>query len=195
MVIAPLLGPNMALGLAVTLADGALARRAFRANLAGVAVCLLLSVPLGVALEAFWPGAFEASEVRSRVVPVPVDLLLALASGVAGAMAFTTSVAMSLVGVMVAVALLPPLVVVGMSAGGAHWSDALNALLLLLGNVLCVNLASVATFLVVGVQPRSWWETKRARRASLVVMSILVAAFLGLGAVLWTLWQRVDAGA
>jgi len=191
MVIAPLLGPNMALGLAVTLADAALARRALKANLAGVLVCLGLAIPLGMILAQLWPESFQVKEMRGRVEPVPVDLVLALASGVAGAMAFTASVAMSLVGVMVAVALLPPLVVVGLNCGAGHWQDAMNAFLLLLGNVLCVNLASVVTFLVVGVQPRSWWETKRARRATTMVLSLLSLGFVGLLIVLWRIWERV----
>jgi len=184
MVIAPLLGPNMALGLAATLADGALALRALRANAAGVSIAFSLSVAIGLGVSA---DALQAEEIQSRVQPVGVDLVLALASGIAGAMAFTASAAASLVGVMVAVALLPPLVVVGLHVAMGAWSGAGHASLLLLGNVLCVILAAVGTFLVMGVRPRSWWEVLRARRATLIVIALLVLGFVALGIVLWAL--------
>jgi len=67
---------------------------------------------------------------------------------------------------MVAVALLPPLVVVGLLTGAGQTSQATGALLLLLTNIICLNLAGVTTFLVQGIRPRSWWKAGKARRAT-----------------------------
>jgi uncharacterized membrane protein len=93
------------------------------------------------------------------------DIALALAAGAAGALAYTTAAPGALIGVMVAVALLPPTVTFGMLLGSGHMRAALAALLLLLTNLICVNLAGVLAFLVQGVRPRTWWEADRARRA------------------------------
>ena len=106
MVIAPLLGPNVALALGTTLGDLALLRRALLTVLAGIGTTMVLSVILGALLQVN-PAA---SEVASRDGVGLGDVVVALASGAAGALAFKTGVSATLIGVMVAVALLPPLV-------------------------------------------------------------------------------------
>jgi hypothetical protein len=93
------------------------------------------------------------------------DIAVALASGCAGALAFTTGVSATLIGVMVAVALLPPLVTFGLLLGGGNLDLATGALSLFLMNLICVNLAGVATFLVQGIRPASWWEKDQAGNA------------------------------
>jgi len=160
-VIAPLLGPNMALALATTLGDGDLAKRASVINVVGVSIALALSALLG-AFANVDPGV---SEVKARTVVDLSDIALALASGSAGALSITTGVSGALVGVMVAVALLPPLVVFGLLLGAGEHVAAQGAGILLVTNVVCVNLAGIATFLAQGIRPATWWEEKKARRA------------------------------
>jgi hypothetical protein len=65
MVIAPLLGPNVALALATTLADGPLARRALKALGAGIAIALSISVAWGLAVhvDSGMPGMMERIQV------------------------------------------------------------------------------------------------------------------------------------
>jgi len=183
MVIAPLLGPNMALALASTLGDTDLAKRAFKALGAGVAVAAAMSFVVGV-LFAVDPSA---PELAARTRAGLGDIAIALAAGTAGSLAFTSGVPTALVGVMVAVALLPPLVATGLFAGSGHGSAAFGALMLLVINVTCINLAAVATFLVQRVRPRTWWETDRARKATRVA----VAAWIGMLAILLgVIWFR-----
>jgi uncharacterized membrane protein len=67
---------------------------------------------------------------------------------------------------MVAVALLPPLVTLGMLFGSGHWDLAAGALLLFLINLICVNLAGVVTFIAQGIRPLTWWEADRAKKAA-----------------------------
>ena len=74
------------------------------------------------------------------------DIAVALVSGCAGALAFTTGVSTTLIGVMVE--LLPPLVAFGLLLGGSHLALAMGALSLFLVNLISVNLAGVTTFLV-----------------------------------------------
>lgn len=86
-------------------------------------------------------------------------------------------------------ALLPPLVAFGMLLGAGHWPHALGALLLLLTNIICVNLAGVVTFLAQGIRPASWWEADRAKRASRYAIALWVALLAALALVI-TLSQR-----
>jgi uncharacterized hydrophobic protein (TIGR00341 family) len=183
MVIAPLLGPNMALALATTLGDLEMARRAVRTNVVGVLIAFAFSLGLGLVVTA----SFDTAEIHARTAPQWTAAVVALAAGIAGALAFTAGVPASLVGVMVAVALMPPLVVAGLLLGRGEGAGALGALELLAMNVICVNLAGVVTFLVQGVRPRSWWKADQARRASRRAMAIwgaLLAALLAL--LLWS---------
>jgi uncharacterized membrane protein len=103
------------------------------------------------------------------------DIVVALASGSAGALAFTTGVSATLIGVMVAVALLPPLVTFGLLLGGGHTVLAMGALSLFLVNLICVNLAGVTTFLVQGIHPATWWEKDRAAKATRIAIVLWVA--------------------
>ncbi len=174
MVIAPLLGPNVAFALATTLWDRALLLLAARANGVGAGLALLLSLGVG-AFFAFDPST---PEIASRTQVGFADVLLALASGIAGVLALTTGLPASLIGVMVAVALLPPLATFGMLMGAGHFRPAGGALLLLVVNVVCVNLAGVVTFLVQGVRPRRGWVAERAARGARIAVAIWVSALL-----------------
>jgi uncharacterized hydrophobic protein (TIGR00341 family) len=179
MVIAPLLGPNMAMALATTLGDLPLLWRAFRTSLAGIGTVMVLSAILGVLLQVN-PAS---PEVASRNAVALGDIAVALASGAAGALAFTTGVSATLIGVMVAVALLPPLVTFGLLLGSGHMSLATGALSLFLMNLICINLAGVTTFLVQGIRPATWWEKDRAVKATrnaIVLWAVLLAALIGL---------------
>lgn len=169
MVIAPLLGPNVALALANTLADPKLARAALVTNVVGVSIALGVSVPVGMFVDVPLSG-----EILARTTVMPAGVLLAIASGAAGTLAFTTGLSASLIGVMVAVALLPPLVTFGMLLGDGQVDASLRALQIVVLNVIGVNLAGVATFWWQGVRPREWWTESRARRSVIVSLAIWI---------------------
>jgi uncharacterized hydrophobic protein (TIGR00341 family) len=180
MVIAPLLGPNVALSLGITLGDLSLLRHGLLTALAGIAAALALSVIIGVLLNV----DPTLSEMASRTTVGMGDIVVALASGTAGALAFTTGVSATLIGVMVAVALLPPLVTSGLLLGGGYpISWAIGAFSLFLVNLICVNLAGVTTFLVQGIKPTSWWEKDRAVKATRIAIAlsvVLLAVLVGM---------------
>ncbi len=172
MVIAPLLGPNVALSLGITLGDLSLLRHGLLTALTGVAAALVLSVIIGMLLNV----DATLSEIASRMTVGMGDIAVALASGTAGALAFTTGVSATLIGVMVAVALLPPLVTSGLLLGGGYpVSWAVGAFSLFLVNLICVNLAGMTTFLVQGIKPTSWWEKERAVKATRIAIALSVA--------------------
>jgi uncharacterized hydrophobic protein (TIGR00341 family) len=168
MVIAPLLGPNVALALATTLGDLDLLKNSIKSNIAGSLIALIFSIIVGILFNV----NPKIPELFSRTQVGMGDVVLALASGSAGALSFTMGLPSALIGVMVAVALLPPLVTFGMLLGSGHYDPALGALLLLSVNIICVNLAGVATFLFQGVRPRTWWEENRAKKSTRIAIFI-----------------------
>jgi uncharacterized hydrophobic protein (TIGR00341 family) len=174
MVIAPLIGPNLALALGTTLADADLLRRAVRVNVVGLALGLLLAVGMGAVL----PVDPSTPEIAARTRVGLPDIALALAAGAAGALARTRGLSAALIGVMVAVALVPPLVAGGLFVGAGDWARAGRAGLLLTTNVVCVNLAAVATFLVQGIRPTTWYEAQQARRSTRWALALWTAALL-----------------
>ncbi|GEO87015.1 MULTISPECIES: TIGR00341 family protein [Alphaproteobacteria] len=176
MVIAPLLGPNIAMSLGITLGDLSLLRQGFWTATVGVMAALALSVLIGVMLDVD-PTLLELAS-RTRVGLG--DIVLALASGCAGALAFTTGVPTALIGVMVAVALLPPLVTSGLLFGGGHPTLAMGAFVLFLVNLICVNLAGMTTFFVQGIKPTNWWEKDRAVRATRIAIALSVVLLAAL---------------
>ncbi len=169
MVIAPLLGPNIALALGTTLADSELVKKSIKSIFIGFLFAIIISFFIGMFLNVN-PYSYEIS---SRTTVTLVDIAIALASGSAGAIAFTTGYFLtSLMGVMVAVAILPPLVVLGLLLGSGIWTEAIPAFLLLMVNFVCINLAGISTFIVLKVKPRTWWKAERAKRDSRLVMML-----------------------
>lgn len=183
MVIAPLVVPNMAMALATTLGDLPLLWRAVRTSPAGIGMAMALSVLLGVLLRVD-PAL---PELASRNGVALGDVAVALASGGAGALALTTGVSATLIGVMVAVALLPPLVTFGPLLGSRQPALAIGALSLFLMNLICVNLAGISTFLVQGIRPATWWEKDRAVRVTRIANTLWATLSVALIGLIWHL--------
>lgn len=167
MVIAPFLSANMLLSLAITLGDMKLATKAIVVMACGLGVSLIVSVLIGL----FIPFNYGVDEIMSRTKIHITDIVLALAAGSAGALAFTSGLSASIVGVMVAVSLLPPLVIAGLFLGNGEWVFASRALLLLFSNIICINISGIVTFLSQGIRPHYWWEEKRAKKMILFAIS------------------------
>ena len=174
MVIAPLLGPTIALALASMLGDAALGKKALRTGALGIGLAYGLAVLFGV----IFPINPAGQEIAMRTQVGTVDIILALAAGGAGAISLSAAVPSAVIGVMVAVALLPPLAVSGMLLGAGYYQQALGAFLLLGSNLISVHLAAIIAFLVQGIRPSKWWEAAKARRAS---MRALAGSLLALG--------------
>jgi uncharacterized hydrophobic protein (TIGR00341 family) len=170
MVIAPMLTPNVSLSLATALGDLKLAKSALKTILSGISITAILSIIMGLML----PVDPSLQEISSRTSVGLTDIALALASGAAGALSFTSAAPAVLIGVAVAVALMPPLVVCGLLLGAGFYSLAMGALLLFLANLISVNLSGVITFLIQGIEPRTWWQAKRAKQATIMAITLWV---------------------
>jgi len=177
MVIAPFLGPNMALSLATTLGDIELARESIKTNYFGLFIVFILSMFLGL-LFTVDPSV---PEIALRAKTNLGSITLAFASGIAGALAFTVGFSTTLIGVMVAVALLPPLVTCGLLFGSGHFSLALGAFLLFFINLVCVNLAGIITFKAQKIEPIRPERISRAKKMTniaLLLWSSLLSIFV-----------------
>ncbi|WP_353808626.1 DUF389 domain-containing protein [Agromyces sp. SYSU T00194] len=150
MLVAPLMTPI--LGLAGALVNG-WSRRAFQSATL-VTSGAIVSVVLAYGITAWAPVAVSFatnSQIVSRVSPNTVDMMIALAAGAAGAFATVNSrVAAGIAGVAIAVALVPPLAVVGVSLNGGRLDDAGGAALLFLTNFVAIVLAAAGVFVITG---------------------------------------------
>ena len=181
MVIAPLLGPILALAFGSSLGDSKLAWSALGTAAAGLGLAILLSFGIGV----LWPADLARAEllIASTEIVARTDVgldgvALALAAGAAAVFSLTTGLSSTLVGVMVAVALLPPAASMGMLVGAGHFQLASGALLLLVVNIVCVIVAAKAVFMAKGVAPRTWYERSRVRQSTTFSSLFWVALML-----------------
>ena len=171
MVIAPLLGPTMGMALAATVGNWRLGRRALGTLGIGVAVVLGLTIVLGYFLAI----DVNVPELRNRSLVQPSDIALALASGAAGVLAFSQGASLALVGVMIAVALVPPLAAAGMFIGSGHGGLGLSALMLFATNLICINVAGILMFLIQGLPPRSWRMTWGILAVWMAILLLFIA--------------------
>ncbi|QDG50430.1 TIGR00341 family protein [Persicimonas caeni] len=188
MIIAPLLSPAIALALATAMADLKLGKRAIKVGLLGSLVAVVVSIGFGVVMP-FEPSA----EMQSLRIQIGVlDVVVAASAGIAGTLSFTGVKPGGVVGVMIAVALVPPLVSFGMLVGAGYLALAVGPLLLSVINTICINLAGVVTFAIQRVEPRKRWEEERASKAlrqGVVLWLVLLAALAAAGYFAGDYWR------
>lgn len=185
MVIAPLLGPNLALAFGTSMGDTALIGRATATLLVGLLFAVTLSVGIGLA----WHVDLTSDELMTRTTVGLDSVALAMASGAAAVLSVTTGLSSVLVGVMVAVALLPPATTLGLMLSAQQWALAEGALLLLAINIVCLNLSAKLVLLFKGIRPRTWLEKKKARQSMVVYVTTWLLSLLVL--LLLVFWKQI----
>ena len=174
MLIAPLIGPNVSLSLATTTGNSRLARQALGALAAGFVLVVLFTGVLGL----LHPISANLSEVSLRTHPGLGDAAVAFAVGIAAVLSYTTRLSTLLVGVAVAVALLPPFAVFGLLVGSGHFASATGAFLLGVVNLIGINLAGTVTLAVQGVRPFLLYEKGRAIRDTVAAVAVWAVLFV-----------------
>jgi uncharacterized hydrophobic protein (TIGR00341 family) len=183
MVIAPLLGPNLSLAFGAALGDSKLIFKAVQTNVCGISLTLLVSILAGFFIPI--DSVHESVEMMNRTNVGFASIVLALASGAAAVLSLTMGVSSALVGVMVAVALMPPAVTLGVLIGNQEWQHAYGSALLLATNIVCVNLAAQSVFRIKGIKPRTWYEEKKAKKASLLNGTLWLGMLALLALLIW----------
>ncbi|MET4896161.1 DUF389 domain-containing protein [Sphingomonadaceae bacterium jetA1] len=146
MLLSPLMMPIIGLGFGIATVDTREIRRAATALLVGA----LLAVALSVLFVTLSPIQTITSEIASRTRPTLFDLLVALLSAVAGAYALIRGRGGTVVGVAIAIALMPPLVVVGFGIATLNWTVFSGSLLLFLTNAITIALTAALVARVYG---------------------------------------------
>lgn len=138
MLLSPLMMPIIGLGFGIATLDFREIRRAAFALSAGASIAVALSVLLVFTS----PVQTITSEIAGRTQPTLFDLLVALLSAIAGAYALIRGRGGTVVGVAIAIALMPPLVVVGFGIATWNWTIFSGALLLFLTNAITIALTA-----------------------------------------------------
>lgn len=143
MIVAPLMLPIRGLAFSVLRADSRLARAALSAIVlgCGLAICMSSLLGLLVSMPEF------GSEVQARTQPNLLDLGIALAAGaVSGYAKLNKKIGDAIAGTAIAVALMPPICVVGLCIAQGQWLGAWGALLLFITNLVGIAMACMSVF-------------------------------------------------
>jgi uncharacterized hydrophobic protein (TIGR00271 family) len=130
MIIAPSMTPILATTAALVMGKARLATHYILIVIGGLIMTIVISIVIGwITLDVI--SVTQNSQIASRTAPNLDDLIVALAAGAAAAFAYSRSdVADSLPGVAIAIALVPPLSVVGVTLSQGEWSSAAGAMLM-----------------------------------------------------------------
>lgn len=170
MIVAPLMGPIIGIAYAMVLANRRLLRRSSFTLFTGILITIAVAVALAklIGLRTLNP------EIMARVNPTLIDLGVAIAAGAAGSFAKSRAgIADALPGVAIAVALVPPLSVIGIGVALGSQNVTMGAMLLFLTNLIGIIFSGAVVFLC-----QRYGNIQRARHG--LVVSIVALSLLGL---------------
>lgn len=182
MIVAPLATPIQGIGWSIAFGHAGALLRSASLLAAAVLAVIALGLALGELLPTLTP-LDKNSQVTSRISPTVVDLFAASATGLAGAFAVSRrDIADIIPGVAIAISLVPPLAVVGLTAGAGEWAHAGGAMLLFVTNVLAIIVGSIVVFTAVRVHVGAdrHGRTSRPVYALVAGATVAVAAALAL---------------
>jgi uncharacterized hydrophobic protein (TIGR00271 family) len=180
MIVAPLMLPIMGLALSVSIGDRSAILSSLLVSLGGIvmaiAVGYILTLPMA---SLFQPESID--QVMIRTAPRLIDLLAALATGLAGAFALSRKdVSDTLPGVAIAVSLVPPLANVGILLALGKTNLALGSLLLFVTNYFAILLTGSLVFGLMGFSQAIFIKHSfKARRKAIAIalIAIILIAF------------------
>ncbi|MBE0695804.1 MAG: DUF389 domain-containing protein, partial [Anaerolineaceae bacterium] len=153
MLVAPLMSPIIGIGLASITGNPILLRNSLSALLRGAILAVALATIMTLINNQlpFFSIQELPKEVLARTRPTPIDMVIALAGGVAAAYAMTQpNISAALPGVAIATALMPPLCTVGIGVALNRWDVAGGATLLFITNTVTIAFAAVLVFFLRG---------------------------------------------
>ena len=178
MLISPLMGPILACGLALTLADWVLGKKALR----NVALSVAEAVGIAALATLLSPLRDPTAEVLARTHPNLMDLLIAFFSGVAGTLALASRKGgmTILPGVAIATAVMPPLAVTGYGIATGQWGIAGGGFMLFFTNLTAILISAAAVFLLVGFRPHEEADHLLVRHRIMVAAAVLIVVSIPL---------------
>jgi len=184
MIVAPLLGPIQGTMLATVLGDRRNLVRSLTLVVTGAIAAIAIGYVVGLAVTGDVTAATNA-QVAGRVSPRLIDLLAALGTGVVGSVALVRrDISDTLPGVAIAISLVPPLTVVGLTLESGAIGEALGALLLFVTNVVAIIATGIAVMAIYGVTrlvaPHSDVPGRAASLKRPIVLLISMLIIIGL---------------
>lgn len=195
MLISPLMGPIIGMGLGVGIYDFELLRRSWRNYI----IATIFSILTATVYFLITPIDTAQSELLARTSPTIYDVLIALCGGLAGIIALSSKSQRTgnvIPGVAIATALMPPLCTVGFGIATANWTFAAGAFYLFLINSIFIALATLigAMFIMkfekkVSIEQQ---QSKQVRRTitTIAVITIIPAVILTIGMVQETYFEQ-----
>jgi uncharacterized hydrophobic protein (TIGR00341 family) len=191
MVVAPLMGPAITASVGTVLGDERLASRGVAFQVFGLALAIAVGAVVGWLLKGTFllPPELDIRtipQVAERTSPTFLSLFLALGSGIAGAISVMRNAGSALVGVAIAVALVPPAATAGLGIAWGYEAVAVAAATLVLVNLLAINLSALVIFYLAGYRPVDdpSFDQRAIRRTVLKRLGGIVAGMLLLSVVL-----------
>lgn len=176
MLISPLMGPIIGIGLAVGINDLNLLKRSVK----NYGVATLISVLTATVYFLISPLSEVQSELLARTSPTLYDVLIAFCGGAAGIIALCTGGKGNIIpGVAIATALMPPLCTAGFGLATGHWLYFLGAFYLFFINTVFIALATYGGVRLFKFRQTSEKDLKARRiMSALVVLTMIPAVFL-----------------
>ena len=190
MVIAPQVGSALIASVGMALDDRRMIWLGFRDQFVGLGLAIVGAFVFGISLKSgqIVTSVLDVStvgQISKRISPGLLSMSVAFCAGAAGAFGLATALPVSLVGVMIAAALIPAAAAVGIGFAWGLPSVALGALVLLVVNAVAVNLAGFLVLWYFGYRPIDWEndpnddvvDTLRRYTPTIVGLLVLVATF------------------
>lgn len=182
MIVAPLMTPILGIVLATVIGARAQLARSWLFVIGGAAASIAIGYLVGTTVAA--PVVAETNaQVAGRVSPALIDLLAALATGAVGAIALVRKdISDTLPGVAIAISLVPPLTVVGLTLESGAPGEALGALLLFVTNVAAILATGVVVLVSyrVGSPALEMKEGKSRNRTRAIATTLVTLVIIGI---------------
>ncbi|MBU3855339.1 TIGR00341 family protein [Bacteroides gallinaceum] len=172
MLISPLMGPTMGIGLSIGLNDFELMKR----SLKSYAVTTLFSVVTATLYFLFTPLDEVQSELLARTSPSIYDVFIALMGGLAGIVALATKEKGNVIpGVAIATALMPPLCTAGFGLATGNLLYFLGAFYLYFINSVFISLATYIGVRLMRFERKQFVDKERERIVKRYIVWITIA--------------------
>lgn len=187
MLISPLMGPIVGMGLAVGTVDLELLKTSAK----NFGVATLVSVLTATLYFLLSPYKEAQSELLARTAPTLYDVLIAFFGGAAGIVAIATGGKGNVIpGVAIATALMPPLCTAGYGLATGQWLFFLGAFYLFFINTVFIAAATFLGVRLMGFEQHQEVLPERARRARHVLMAAIVLTLVPAGIMTFSLVRK-----
>lgn len=176
MLISPIMGPIMGVGLALGINDFELLKKSLR----NLALMFIVAIITSTVYFFISPLSSNSSELLARTVPTTYDVLIALFGGLAGIVAQTRQDRTSTVipGVAIATALIPPLCTAGFGLATGQFRFFIGAFYLFFINSVFIALATYAMVRFLQYEKKVFIDKVRERTVKRLMMVITLVTFI-----------------